>query len=54
LLVLVQMIPLLVSNHLLRVITGVSRRLAVLVCGLGMAGAGLSLVTVRSVRTAAI
>jgi hypothetical protein len=54
LLVLVQTAPLVVSNNLLGVIAGVSLRLAVLVCGLGMAGAGLSLVTVRSVRTAVI
>ena len=52
LLVLVQTVPLVVSNNLLGVIAGVSPRLAVLVCGAGMAGAGVSLVTVRSVRTA--
>jgi len=54
LLVFVQTLPLIVSNNLLGVIAGLSPRLAVLVCGVGMVGAGLSLVTVRSVRTAAI
>jgi hypothetical protein len=54
LLVLVQTLPLVVSNHLLGVIAGVSPRFAVLVCAGGLAGAGCCLVTVRSVRTAVI
>jgi len=54
LLVFVQTLPLVVSNNLLGVVAGLSPRLAVLVCGLGLAGAGVSLVAVRTVRTAAI
>jgi MFS family permease len=54
LLALVQTLPLIVSNNLLGVIAGLSPRLAVLVCGVGLAGAGVSLVSVRSVRTAMI
>ncbi|QNE19623.1 hypothetical protein F1D05_19010 [Kribbella qitaiheensis] len=54
LLVLAQTVPLIVSNNLLGVMAGLSPGLAVLVCGVGMAGAGVSLLAVRTVRTAAI
>jgi hypothetical protein len=51
-LVLVQTLPLIVSNNLLGVIAGVSPQLAVLVCAAGLAGAGACSATLRSVRTA--
>jgi MFS family permease len=54
LLVFVQTLPLVVSNNLLGVIAGLSPRLAVLACAVGLAGAGVSLVAVRTVQTAAI
>ncbi|TDU90157.1 MFS transporter [Kribbella voronezhensis] len=53
-LVLMQTLPLIVSNNLLGAVAGVSPRLAVLLCAAGLAGAGACSATLRTARTAVI